>query len=91
MVHDIFILLQSRFHFTLLTLSSVCGSLLKYPVSGFDLEPRSKEFLPKEFPANIEGPSYFLNGYNHKDVDVNLPLDLHIQHAIREYELGASM
>lgn len=61
--------------------------LLKYPISGFDLEPRPKEFLPKEFPANMEGTSYFLNGYKHKDVDVTLPLDLHIQSAIREYDL----
>ncbi|XP_076621195.1 guanylate cyclase 1 soluble subunit alpha 2 isoform X1 [Colletes latitarsis] len=64
--------------------------LLKYPESGFDLEPRSKE-LPKEFSANIEGSSYFLNDYKHKDVDVNLPLDLHIQNATRECGLGASM
>ncbi|KAK1121793.1 hypothetical protein K0M31_010104, partial [Melipona bicolor] len=61
--------------------------LLKYPISGFDLEPRPKEFLPKEIPANIEGTSYFLNGYKHKDVDVTFPLDLHIQSAIREYDL----
>ncbi|KOX76798.1 Guanylate cyclase soluble subunit alpha-3 [Melipona quadrifasciata] len=64
--------------------------LLKYPISGFDLEPRPKEFLPKEFPANIEGTSYFLNGYKHKDVDVTFPLDLHIQSAIREYDLVSS-
>ncbi|XP_034195729.1 guanylate cyclase 1 soluble subunit alpha 2 [Osmia lignaria lignaria] len=65
--------------------------LLKYPVPGFELEPRRKEFLPKEFPANIEGTSYFLYGYKHKDVDVNHPLDLHIQSAIREYGIGASL
>ncbi|XP_003396026.1 head-specific guanylate cyclase [Bombus affinis] len=65
--------------------------LLKYPISGFDLEPRQKEFLPKEFPANIEGTSHFLNGYKHKDVDVTFPLDLHIQSAIREYGLGSSV
>ena len=70
---------------------SVCDSLLKYPISGFDLEPRQKEFLPKEFPANIEGTSYFLNDYKHKDVDVTLPLDLHIQNAIREYGLGSTV
>ncbi|XP_017766101.1 PREDICTED: head-specific guanylate cyclase [Eufriesea mexicana] len=63
--------------------------LLKYPVSGFDLEPRQKEFLPKEFPGNIEGTSYFLNGYKHKHVDPALPLDLHIQSAIREHGLGS--
>ncbi|XP_043799954.1 head-specific guanylate cyclase [Apis laboriosa] len=65
--------------------------LLKYPISGFDLEPRQKEFLPKEFPANIEGTSYFLNDYKHKDVDATLPLDLHIQSAIREYSLGSTV
>lgn len=64
---------------------------MKYPVSGFDLEPRQKEFLPKEFPANIEGTSYFLNGYKHKHVDSALPLDLHIQSAIREHGLGSSV
>ncbi|XP_031838646.1 guanylate cyclase 1 soluble subunit alpha 2 isoform X2 [Nomia melanderi] len=64
--------------------------LLRCPISGFELEPRSEEFLPKEFPANIEGPSYFLNDYKHKDVDVNLPLDIHIQNAIRKCDLGTS-
>ncbi|KZC14382.1 PREDICTED: head-specific guanylate cyclase [Dufourea novaeangliae] len=66
-------------------------SLLKCPISGFDLEPRSKEFLPKEFPANVDGRSYFLNDYKHKDVDANLLLDIHIQNAIRECGLGTSM
>ncbi|XP_033323733.1 guanylate cyclase 1 soluble subunit alpha 2 [Megalopta genalis] len=60
---------------------------LKYPSSGFELEPRSKEFLPKEFPTDVES-SYFLNDYKHKDADVNLPLDVHIQNAIRDYGLG---
>ncbi|CAL7945205.1 unnamed protein product [Xylocopa violacea] len=65
--------------------------LLNNPTSGFDLEPREKEFLPKEFPANIEGTSYFLNDYKHKDVDESLSLDVHIQSAIREYELGSTV
>ncbi|XP_017878622.1 head-specific guanylate cyclase [Ceratina calcarata] len=60
-------------------------SLLKFSISGFDLESRGREFLPKEFPASIEGNSYFLKDYKHKDVNVNLPLELHIQSAIREY------
>ncbi|XP_076294819.1 guanylate cyclase 1 soluble subunit alpha 2 [Lasioglossum baleicum] len=63
---------------------------LRYPLSGFELESRSKEFLPKEFPASIDGPSYFLDDYKHKDVDVNLPLDVHIQSAIREHGLHTS-
>ncbi|XP_076179143.1 guanylate cyclase 1 soluble subunit alpha 2 [Ptiloglossa arizonensis] len=65
--------------------------LLKYPISGFELEPRSKDVLPKEFLANTEGPSYFLNDYKHKDVDASLPLDLHIQSAIRQCGLGTTM
>lgn len=63
--------------------------LLKCPVSGFELEPRGKEFLPKGFPADTEGPSYFLNDYKHNSVDASLPLDIHIQGAIKEYGLGA--
>ncbi|XP_076766948.1 guanylate cyclase 1 soluble subunit alpha 2 [Xylocopa sonorina] len=65
--------------------------LLSNPTSGFDLEPREKEFLPKEFPANIEGTSHFLNDYKHKDVDESQPLDLHIQSAIREHKLGSTV
>ncbi|KAG7203637.1 hypothetical protein KM043_013672 [Ampulex compressa] len=65
--------------------------LLRFPIPGFDLESRSKDYLPKEFPANIEGPSFFLNDYKHNNVDVNLPLDLHIQGAIREFGLGTSL
>ncbi|CAK9825073.1 Head-specific guanylate cyclase [Anthophora retusa] len=62
--------------------------LLKCRTSGFELEPRPKEFLPKEFPANIEGTSYFLNDYKNENVDVDLPLDVHIQSAITAYGIG---
>lgn len=71
--------------------SPTTHDLLKNPISGFDLEPRTKDFLPKEFPGNVEGTSHFLNDYKHKDIDVKLPLDLHIQHAVRECGLGTGV
>ncbi|KAF7413731.1 hypothetical protein HZH68_002220 [Vespula germanica] len=52
--------------------------------SGFILEPRTKNNLPKEMPANTPGTCYFLNGYQHSDVDAKESLNAHIQAAITE-------
>ncbi|XP_046826962.1 head-specific guanylate cyclase [Vespa crabro] len=52
--------------------------------SGFILEPRTKNNLPKEMPANTSGTCYFLNGYQHSDVDAKESLNAHIQAAITE-------
>ncbi|KAI4491652.1 hypothetical protein M0804_003044 [Polistes exclamans] len=52
--------------------------------SGFILEPRTKNNLPKEMPANTPGTCYFLNGYQHSDIDARESLNTHIQAAITE-------
>ncbi|KAL6435633.1 head-specific guanylate cyclase [Cataglyphis hispanica] len=59
--------------------------------SGFILEPRTKDNLPKGMPANISGTCYFLNGYQHSDVSASEPLDVHIQAAITEFGISSNM
>ncbi|XP_070168174.1 guanylate cyclase 1 soluble subunit alpha 2 [Polyergus mexicanus] len=59
--------------------------------SGFILEPRTKDNLPKGMPANISDTCYFLNGYQHSDVNANEPLDMHIQAAITEFGISSNM
>ncbi|XP_072756824.1 guanylate cyclase 1 soluble subunit alpha 2 [Anoplolepis gracilipes] len=59
--------------------------------SGFILEPRTKDNLPKGMPANVSGTCYFLNGYQHSDVSANEPLDVHIQAAITELGISSNM
>lgn len=59
--------------------------------SGFILEPRTKDNLPKGMPANTSGTCYFLNGYQHSDVSANEPLDMHIQAAITEFGISSNM
>ncbi|XP_011135465.1 head-specific guanylate cyclase [Harpegnathos saltator] len=59
--------------------------------SGFILEPRTKDNLPKEMPASVSGTCYFLNGYQHSDVSASEPLDMHIQAAIKELGISSNM
>ncbi|XP_029171969.1 head-specific guanylate cyclase isoform X1 [Nylanderia fulva] len=59
--------------------------------SGFILEPRTKDNLPKGMPANVSGTCYFLNGYQHSDVSASEPLDVHIQAAITELGISSNM
>lgn len=59
--------------------------------SGFLLEPRTKDNLPKGMPANILGTCYFLKGYQHSDVNASEPLDVHIQAAIAELGISSNM
>ncbi|XP_066592201.1 head-specific guanylate cyclase isoform X2 [Prorops nasuta] len=59
--------------------------------SGFILEPRTKDNLPKQMPANVSGTCYFLNDYKHTDVDANEPLDVHIEAAVTELGISSSM
>lgn len=59
--------------------------------SGFILEPRTKDNLPKEMPASVSGTCYFLNGYQHSDVGAGEPLDVHIQAAITELGISSNM
>ncbi|CAL1683524.1 unnamed protein product [Lasius platythorax] len=59
--------------------------------SGFILEPRTKDNLPKGMPANVSGTCYFLNGYQHSDVSASEPLDVHIQAAVAELGISSNM
>ncbi|XP_048512030.1 head-specific guanylate cyclase isoform X2 [Athalia rosae] len=59
-------------------------------VPGFILEPRSKDNLPKEMPANVPGTCHFLNGYKHCDVDEDAPLESHIKVALEELGIANS-
>ncbi|XP_011261434.1 head-specific guanylate cyclase [Camponotus floridanus] len=59
--------------------------------SGFILEPRTKDNLPKGMPANVSGTCYFLAGYQHSDVNASEPLDVHIQAAITELGISSNM
>ncbi|XP_071559242.1 guanylate cyclase 1 soluble subunit alpha 2 [Temnothorax nylanderi] len=59
--------------------------------SGFILEPRTKDNLPKGMPASESGTCYFLNGYQHSDVGASEPLDVHIQAAITELGISSNM
>lgn len=59
--------------------------------SGFILEPRTKDNLPKGMPAGVSGTCYFLNGYQHSAVGASEPLDVHIQAAITEFGISSNM
>ncbi|XP_020284314.1 head-specific guanylate cyclase [Pseudomyrmex gracilis] len=59
--------------------------------SGFILEPRTKDNLPKEISANITGTCYFLNGYQHSDVSESEPLDIHIRAAMKTLGINSNM
>ncbi|TGZ32384.1 guanylate cyclase 1 soluble subunit alpha 2 [Temnothorax longispinosus] len=59
--------------------------------SGFILEPRTKDNLPKGMPASESGTCYFLNGYQHSDVSASEPLAVHIQAAITELGISSNM
>ncbi|KAL6256937.1 hypothetical protein P5V15_011872 [Pogonomyrmex californicus] len=59
--------------------------------SGFILEPRTKDNLPKEMPAGVSGTCYFLNGYQHSSVSASESLDVHIQAAITEFGISSNM
>ncbi|XP_018307655.1 guanylate cyclase 1 soluble subunit alpha 2 isoform X1 [Mycetomoellerius zeteki] len=59
--------------------------------SGFILEPRTKDNLPKGMPASVSGTCYFLNGYQHSSVNASEPLDVHIQAAITELGISSNM
>ncbi|XP_011694069.1 PREDICTED: head-specific guanylate cyclase isoform X1 [Wasmannia auropunctata] len=59
--------------------------------SGFILEPRTKDNLPKGMPAGVSGTCYFLNGYQHSAVGASEPLDMHIQAAITEFGISSNM
>jgi len=59
--------------------------------SGFILEPRTKDNLPKGMPASVSGTCYFLNGYQHSDVSASESLDVHIQAAITELGISSNM
>ncbi|XP_011299734.1 head-specific guanylate cyclase [Fopius arisanus] len=55
--------------------------------AGFILEERTKDNLPKEWPANTSGTCHFLNDYKHPEVDKSAPLDIHIKAAMKELEI----
>lgn len=59
--------------------------------SGFILEPRTKDNLPKGMPANVSGTCYFLNGYQHSGVSASESLGVHIQAAITELGISSNM
>ncbi|KAG5321046.1 GCYH cyclase, partial [Pseudoatta argentina] len=59
--------------------------------SGFILEPRTKDNLPKGMPASVSGTCYFLNGYQHSSVNASESLDVHIQAAITELGISSNM
>lgn len=59
--------------------------------SGFELEPRTKDNLPKGMPASESGTCYFLNGYQHSGVSASESLDAHIQAAITEFGISSNM
>lgn len=59
--------------------------------SGFLLEPRTKDNLPKEMSANITGTCYFLNGYQHSDVSESESLDVHIRAAMKTLGISSNM
>ncbi|XP_012287287.1 head-specific guanylate cyclase [Orussus abietinus] len=58
---------------------------------GFLLETRTKDNLPKGMPLDEEGTCYFLNGYQHDEVDKSAPLDGHIEAALTEFGITNSL
>ena len=60
--------------------------LVDYP--GFTFEERGREYLPKDFPANIPGTCYFLNSYKHPDLPEESSLDEFIDAALEDIGLS---
>lgn len=56
--------------------------LMKYPAMKFDLEERSPDSLPKDYPRVGDETCYFLDGYQHDGVDPSAPLHDHIEAAM---------
>ncbi|KAF5285336.1 hypothetical protein FQA39_LY04435 [Lamprigera yunnana] len=54
---------------------------------GFSFEERSRECLPKDFPAHIPGTCHFLTGYQHPDISPDNDLTEHVDAALREIGL----
>lgn len=90
-------LLQDIFFFYKIYLlacrSRVCECVYRCLIqkSGFELEPRTKDNLPKGMPASESGTCYFLNGYQHSGVSASESLDAHIQAAITEFGISSNM
>lgn len=59
-------------------------------VSGFILEPRTRDNLPKEIPSSSPGTCHFLNGYKHEDVKEDASLDDHVKAALDELGISNS-
>uniref|UniRef100_A0A336MPC9 guanylate cyclase n=1 Tax=Culicoides sonorensis TaxID=179676 RepID=A0A336MPC9_CULSO len=57
--------------------------LTKYPGFNFLFTPREPEALPKEYQRNEGETCYFLDGYKHEEIDINMPLQLHISQAMK--------
>lgn len=56
---------------------------------GFIFEERSRDLLPKELPPDTEGTCYFLNDYKHAGIDESDTLDVHIDAALKEYDINS--
>lgn len=64
-------------------LDNLCRWLTKYPGFNFLFTPREPEALPKEYQKKEGETCYFLDGYKHEDIDINMPLQLHISQAMK--------
>ncbi|XP_060649136.1 head-specific guanylate cyclase [Drosophila nasuta] len=63
--------------------------LTKHEGFAFDLQPRDPSFLPKEFPnSNGNGTCYFLEGFRNPTLETDLPLDEHINAAMKTISEG---
>uniref|UniRef100_T1ITQ8 guanylate cyclase n=1 Tax=Strigamia maritima TaxID=126957 RepID=T1ITQ8_STRMM len=56
--------------------------------SGFSFTARNPTCLPSMFPTDIPGTCYFLNGYQHSDIDNSVDLDASIENAMKEFTIS---
>lgn len=57
---------------------------------GWSFTPRDRDCLPKTFPADEPGISWFLDAYYHQELPEGAPLPEHIDLAMRSLELEPS-
>ncbi|XP_064482214.1 guanylate cyclase soluble subunit alpha-1-like [Ornithodoros turicata] len=72
-----------------INVSPATQRLLTY-TKGFKLTARARECLPVGFPEHVKGTCYFLDGFQHPDVDPKEDLDVHIKRAQRDLQPDAS-
>ena len=71
-------------HYILFTLRILSSS------SGWSFTPRTRDCLPKTFPAEEPGIPWFLDAYYYESLPSHTPLTEHIDVALRTLELEPS-